>query len=176
MPCPEPRGGNATARVHLTAWRRGCVGRSRRARSRRGSCRPSGSWARPRLQPRAYGSPRLCSGCANSVGWKAAMSRSNFAGRRDVSSASPRSRPSSSGARSMSSLRRELESFAAKQATSVIPIVFATANDPVGTGFVASLARPGVTSPAFRCRTLILLANDLNFCVRLSPVFAVWRY
>src|SRR5215472_14190851 len=33
--------------------------------------------------------------------------------------------------------------LAAKQVTSVIPIVFAAANDPIGTGLVPSLARPG---------------------------------
>src|SRR5262249_34279870 len=37
--------------------------------------------------------------------------------------------------------------LAAKQATSVIPIAFATAGDPVGTGIVANLARPGGKVP-----------------------------
>ncbi len=45
---------------------------------------------------------------------------------------------------------------AAQQATSVIPIVFAVANDPVGSGLVASLSRPGGNVTG-----LSLLAPDL---------------
>ena len=44
----------------------------------------------------------------------------------------------------------------AKQATSAIPIVFAVAGDPVGTGLVANLARPGGNVTG-----LSLLATDL---------------
>ena len=46
--------------------------------------------------------------------------------------------------------------MASKKATSLIPIVFATAGDPVGSGLVASLARPGGNITG-----LATLANEL---------------
>src|SRR5262245_56593792 len=46
--------------------------------------------------------------------------------------------------------------MASKKATSVIPIVFATAGDPVGSGLVATLARPGGNVTG-----LATLANEL---------------
>ena len=65
--------------------------------------------------------------------------------------------------------------LAAKQATSVIPIVFAMAGDPVGTGLVASLARPGGNVTGLSSRQPTLPASDLNYCVRSFPVSAGWR-
>src|SRR5215470_3569380 len=56
----------------------------------------------------ANGSPPLCSGCANSAGLRVVLSRSSIGGGKDATSASPRSRPSSSGARLMSLSRRRL--------------------------------------------------------------------
>ena len=58
--------------------------------------------------------------------------------------------------------------FAAKQATSVIPIVFATVADPLSTGLVASLTRPGgnvtglsLTSPELAGKRLELLREAI---------------
>jgi putative tryptophan/tyrosine transport system substrate-binding protein len=61
--------------------------------------------------------------------------------------------------------------LAAKQATSVIPIVFAAAGDPVGTGLVTSLARPGgnVTGLSLQSSDLAGKRLELNSCARLSP-------
>ena len=51
----------------------------------------------------------------------------------------------------------------------MIPIVFALAADPVGNGFVASLARPGGNVTGLSLQTPILLASGSNCCARLFP-------
>src|SRR5215471_15321910 len=65
--------------------------------------------------------------------------------------------------------------LAAKQATSVIPIVFAAASDPVGSGLVESLARPGgnitglsVQSPDLAGKRLELLREVVQGLRRLA--------
>ena len=45
-----------------------------------------------------------------------------------------------------------------------------TAGDPVGAGFVASLARPGGNVTGLSIKPPILLASDWNSCARLFPV------
>ena len=65
--------------------------------------------------------------------------------------------------------------MASMHATSVIPIVFATAGDPVGNKLVASLLDRAATSLACRSNRQTLRASDSNFCTRSSPVSAAWR-
>jgi putative tryptophan/tyrosine transport system substrate-binding protein len=52
--------------------------------------------------------------------------------------------------------------MAAKQATSVIPIVFASAGDPVGSGLVPALARPGGNVTGLSALTVDLAGKRLN--------------
>jgi len=67
--------------------------------------------------------------------------------------------------------------FAVKQATSVIPIVFATVADPLDSGLVASLARPGgnvtglsLTSPELASKRLELLREVIPDLRRLAII------
>jgi len=59
--------------------------------------------------------------------------------------------------------------LAAKQATSVIPIVFAVANDPVGSGFVASLARPGGNITGLSLQSTDLAGKRLELLREVVP-------
>ena len=61
--------------------------------------------------------------------------------------------------------------IAAKQATSVIPIVFAVANDPLGTGVVASLARPGGNVTGLSLQTHDLAGKRLELLREAFPSF-----
>jgi putative tryptophan/tyrosine transport system substrate-binding protein len=58
---------------------------------------------------------------------------------------------------------------ASKQATSVIPIVFAIAIDPVGTGLVASLARPGGNVTGLSMQAADLAGKRLEFLQEVLP-------
>jgi len=59
--------------------------------------------------------------------------------------------------------------LAAKQVTSTIPIVFATAGDPVGTGIVGSLARPGGNVTGLSSQTPDVAGKRLELLREIVP-------
>ena len=59
--------------------------------------------------------------------------------------------------------------IAAKKATSVIPIVFATAGDPVGNGLVATLSRPGGNVTGLSVQQTDLIGKRLELLRELVP-------
>jgi putative tryptophan/tyrosine transport system substrate-binding protein len=61
---------------------------------------------------------------------------------------------------------------AAKQATSNIPIVFASVGDPVGYGFVASLAKPAGNITGLSAMTVDLAAKRLQILKEIFPRIA----
>ena len=58
---------------------------------------------------------------------------------------------------------------AVKGATSVIPIVFATANEPIGSGLVASLARPGGNATGMSMQQTDLAGKRLELLREIVP-------
>ena len=58
---------------------------------------------------------------------------------------------------------------AVKQATSVIPTVFAVADDPVGSGYVASLARPGGNVTGLSNQQIDLVGKRIELLRELIP-------
>ena len=72
-----------------------------------------------------------------------------------------------------------LAAVAARQATSTVPIVFATAGDPVGSGLVTSLARPGGNVTGLSILAPELVGKRLELLRQVAPgasrIAALWQ-
>ncbi len=68
-----------------------------------------------------------------------------------------------------------LGAIAAMKATSTIPIVFALSNNPVGSGLVASLARPGGNVTGLSVQGTDIVGKRLELLREVLRVFTGWR-
>ena len=167
-------GSNEATPVHQAVWRRG-FGAAPGARAAAGtSSQQIGLLVDPRLRPGACMAAfvrRL-----RELGWiEGRPSQSSIAGRKVATSASPKSRPSLSGSRSMSLSRREVQSLrqsrrhrSSRSSSRWQRTQWAADWSPVW-------RNPAATLPACQLSLPILPASDSNSCARSCPVFASWR-
>jgi putative tryptophan/tyrosine transport system substrate-binding protein len=90
-----------------------------------------------------------------------------FAGRKGPSNKIPLSQPNLLGPMIVAWGTSAV--IAARRATSAIPIVMVSVGDPVGTGIIASLARPGGNITGFSTITVDLSAKLLALLVEIVP-------
>jgi putative ABC transport system substrate-binding protein len=115
-------------------------------------------------------SPRLHRGCKNWAGLSAVMCGSTHAGRRAISTALGNMRRNCSRSRPDVILASGTPSVAALQrATRSVPIVFANVVDPVGSGFVASLARPDGNTTGFSMFEYSISGKWLELLKEVAP-------
>jgi ABC transporter substrate binding protein len=62
-----------------------------------------------------------------------------------------------------------------RQQTKTIPVVFALVSDPVGMGYVESMARPGGNTTGFMSYDARFTPNNCNCSPRLSRLRKLWR-
>ena len=124
----------------------------------------------------ANGSRLLCSGCVSSAGSRVALSQSSIAGRRAAPSASPRSRPSLFGSRSMSSVtsgparpRGKAGDVAQSRSSSRWQAI------RLASAWSRVLARPGGNITGLSIQAADLAGKRLELLRELRPVSAVWR-
>ena len=125
---------------------------------------------------RANGLPLLSSGYANSAGLRVAPSPSSIVGQRAVASVTQKTRPSSSGSRSMSLLHRQprqrLRQSKRQRSSRSCSRRCRTRS---GLAWSRAWRDRAATSPVWRTRCPTLVARNSNSCASSYPVFADWR-
>ena len=117
------------------------------------------------------GLPPLCSGYVNLAGSRAAPLSIEYRWGEGQRRALCRSRGRVCCARKVDVIvtSGSRGAWRSRRATSAIPIVFATANEPIGSGLVASLARPGGNATGMSMQQTDLAGKRLELLREIVP-------